>query len=162
MDTEGKPLCELGTAQGDPAGYVYPARRQKGFHEAAYLADFFDTIYIPQRAFLLMYGSAVAGMYFVWMVILLAHMRFRRSLGPEINRLPLKLKFSPYSNIAGIAVLLATACSTFYVHGLEYSVPAFAVLLAAISLVYWKIHGRAQAQGSAELETSIDGGPPVS
>jgi hypothetical protein len=49
-------------------------------------------------------------------------------------------------------------CSTFYVRGLEYSVPAFAVFLAGISLVYWKIRGAARAQDSMELETGIQSG----
>ena len=35
-----------GWSYPDWAGYVYPARRPKGFHEATYLADFFDTIEI--------------------------------------------------------------------------------------------------------------------
>jgi uncharacterized protein YecE (DUF72 family) len=35
-----------GWAYPDWAGYVYPARRPKGFHEATYLAQFFDTIEI--------------------------------------------------------------------------------------------------------------------
>ncbi|HXY23223.1 MAG TPA: DUF72 domain-containing protein [Candidatus Acidoferrum sp.] len=35
-----------GWSYPDWAGYVYPARRTKGFHEAAYLAEFFDTIEI--------------------------------------------------------------------------------------------------------------------
>ena len=35
-----------GWSYPDWAGYVYPARRSKGFHEAAYLAEFFDTIEI--------------------------------------------------------------------------------------------------------------------
>jgi len=35
-----------GWSYPDWAGYVYPSRRQKGFHEATYLADFFDTIEI--------------------------------------------------------------------------------------------------------------------
>jgi len=35
-----------GWSYSDWAGYVYPARRPKGFHEAAYLAEFFDTIEI--------------------------------------------------------------------------------------------------------------------
>jgi uncharacterized protein YecE (DUF72 family) len=35
-----------GWSYPDWAGFVYPARRPKGFHEAAYLADFFDTIEI--------------------------------------------------------------------------------------------------------------------
>jgi uncharacterized protein YecE (DUF72 family) len=35
-----------GWSYADWAGYVYPACRPKGFHEAAYLAEFFDTIEI--------------------------------------------------------------------------------------------------------------------
>jgi len=35
-----------GWSYADWAGYVYPARRPKGFHEAAFLAEFFDTIEI--------------------------------------------------------------------------------------------------------------------
>jgi uncharacterized protein YecE (DUF72 family) len=35
-----------GWSYPDWAGYVYPAHRSKGFHEAAYLAGFFDTIEI--------------------------------------------------------------------------------------------------------------------
>jgi uncharacterized protein YecE (DUF72 family) len=45
-----------GWSYSDWSGFVYPSRRSKGFHEAAYLADFFDTIeintsfYHPMRA----------------------------------------------------------------------------------------------------------------
>jgi uncharacterized protein YecE (DUF72 family) len=35
-----------GWSYPDWAGYVYPSRRGKGFHEATYLAEFFDTIEI--------------------------------------------------------------------------------------------------------------------
>ena len=35
-----------GWAYRDWAGYVYPSRRPKGFHEATYLAEYFDTIEI--------------------------------------------------------------------------------------------------------------------
>ncbi|MBZ5702599.1 MAG: DUF72 domain-containing protein, partial [Acidobacteriia bacterium] len=35
-----------GWSYPDWAGYVYPARKPKGFHEAAYLAGFFDVIEI--------------------------------------------------------------------------------------------------------------------
>jgi uncharacterized protein YecE (DUF72 family) len=35
-----------GWSYPDWAAYVYPSRRQKGFHEATYLAEFFDTIEI--------------------------------------------------------------------------------------------------------------------
>lgn len=45
-----------GWSYSDWAGYVYPSSRPKGFHEASYLAEFFDTIeintsfYQPLRA----------------------------------------------------------------------------------------------------------------
>jgi uncharacterized protein YecE (DUF72 family) len=35
-----------GWSYPDWTGYVYPSRRRKGFHEATYLAEFFDTIEI--------------------------------------------------------------------------------------------------------------------
>ena len=101
-------------------------------------------IYAPSRAFLMLYGVAVAGMFFVWSVILLCHIRFRKSLGAEERaRLPLKLAFSPYSNWLGIAALVGVTVSTFFVDGLQYAVPAFLPLLFAMSLVYWRSARRA-------------------
>jgi len=46
---ESKTVIRVGPAgwsYPDWAGYVYPSRRQKGFHEATFLAEFFDTIEI--------------------------------------------------------------------------------------------------------------------
>jgi len=106
-------------------------------------------IYAPAKAFLMLYGVAVAGMFFVWIIILLTHLAFRRALAPErIARLPMRLRFFPYSTWLGIAALLGIAVSTFYVQGLQYSVPAFAPILLLISLAYWKVRrGKAFARG---------------
>jgi L-asparagine transporter-like permease len=97
----------------------------------------------------MLYGVAVAGMFFVWIVILLTHFAFRHALGPErIARLPLRLRFFPYSTCLGIVALLGIAASTFYVDGLQYSVPAFAPFLLLISLAYWKVRqGKGPASG---------------
>jgi L-asparagine transporter-like permease len=102
-------------------------------------------IYAPSRAFLILYGVAVAGMFFVWTVILLCHTRFRKSLGPETRaRLPLRLAFSPYSNWLGVAALVGISISTFFVDGLKYAVPAFLPFLLALSLVYWRVRRNTQ------------------
>jgi len=102
-------------------------------------------IYAPSRAFLILYGIAVAGMFFVWTVILLCHIRFRKSLGPEARaRLPLRLAFSPYSNWLGVAALGGISISTFFVDGLKYAVPAFLPFLLALSLVYWRVRRNTQ------------------
>ena len=97
-------------------------------------------IYAPAKAFLLLYGVAVAGMLFVWIVILLTHLAFRRSLSPErVAHLPLRLRFFPYSTWLGIVALVGITASTLFVEGLQYSVPAFAPFLLLISLAYWRV-----------------------
>jgi len=108
-------------------------------------------IYAPKRAFLLMYGFAVAGMYFVWIVILLAHIRFRQAMGKRVGELPLRLRFFPVSSIVGIVALIGIGISTAFVEGLQYSAPIFAVLLAIMSLVYWKVR---RTRGAAQMEAA--------
>jgi len=116
-------------------------------------------IYIPKRAFLLMYGSAVAGMYFVWIVILLAHLRFRRSLGAKVSELPLRLKAFPISSYLAIAALLALGASTFYVDGLQYSVPIFVILMAVMSFGYWSVHRRRTGAALEPVGANPEGSP---
>lgn len=104
-------------------------------------------IYAPSRAFLMLYGVAVAGMFFVWAVILLCHIGFRKTLDCEARaRLPLRLAFAPYSNWLGIAALVGISISTFFVDGLKYAVPAFLPFLLALSLLYWRVRLRAQGE----------------
>ncbi len=95
-------------------------------------------IFAPGRAFLLLYGVAVAGMFFVWIIILLAHLAFRRSLGhARVALLPIRLPFSPYSQIGALIALVAITISTFYVEGLQYMVPSFMPFLLVITAFYW-------------------------
>lgn len=114
---------------------------------AGMVAAILLAIYAPSQAFLMLYGVAVAGMFFVWSVILLSHIQFRKSLGSEgLARISLKLAFSPYSDWVGIAALAGVAVSTFFVDGLRYAVPGFVPLLLLMSLVYWKVRRRSQAR----------------
>jgi AAT family amino acid transporter len=107
-------------------------------------------VYAPSQAFLMLYGVAVAGMFFVWAVILLCHIRFRKSLPPEAQaRLPLRLAFSPYSDWLGIAALAGISASTFFVDGLRYAVPAFLPCLLALSLAYWRVRRPTRPQPGA-------------
>ncbi len=106
---------------------------------AGMIAAILLVIYAPGRAFLMLYGVAVAGMFFVWGTILVTHLAFRRALGPErVAALPMRLWFFPFSTLFGIAALLAIAIATFFVAGLQYTVPAFAPFLLLISLAYLK------------------------
>jgi amino acid transporter, AAT family len=94
-------------------------------------------IFMPNNAFLLLYGIAVAGMFYVWIVVLLTHLRFRNLVDSRtIASLPLKLRFHPWPTIIGLLSLFAIAVSTFWVAGLQYSIPAFFPLLGILSIIY--------------------------
>ncbi|HKW77357.1 MAG TPA: amino acid permease [Terriglobales bacterium] len=104
---------------------------------AGIIAAILLAIFAPKNAFLILYGTAVAGMLFVWLVILNTHLRFRRAISAErIARLPMRLPGHPFFTVVNIALLLGIAITTFFVDGLEWSVPAFCVFLAIISLLY--------------------------
>jgi AAT family amino acid transporter len=91
-----------------------------------------------QQGFLLLYGTAVAAMFFVWTMILVTHVRFRKTLPLErLRALPVKMPGHPVSSIAGILVILALAASTVFVNGLEWTVPLFLVWLAITTLLYF-------------------------
>src|ERR1700678_3639929 len=69
-------------------GYLPQALGRLGHNGVPYLALLLSTvgmvaaillaIFAPNHAFLSLYGIAVAGMFFVWIVILLAHLSFRK------------------------------------------------------------------------------------
>ena len=129
-------------------GYVPEGLGRLGKNGVPYLALLVSTggmvaaillaIFAPGQAFLLLYGVAVAGMFFVWIVILLTHLAFRRSLSQlSVSLLPIHLAFTPFSQIVGLISLVAIAISTLYVDDLRYSVPSFLGFLAVISAFYW-------------------------
>jgi amino acid transporter, AAT family len=104
---------------------------------AGIVAAILLAIFNPKNAFLMLYGTAVAGMLFVWLVILATHLRFRMAITSEqLAGLPMRLRAHPFFTIAGILLLLGISVTTFFVDGLQWSVPAFAVFLGVISCAY--------------------------
>ncbi len=102
---------------------------------AAILLAFFA----PKNAFLMLYGTAVAGMLFVWLVILNSHLHFRKAIAREqLLNLPMRLRAHPFFTVAGIVSLVAISITTFFVDGLRWSVPAFSVFLGLITLLYFR------------------------
>jgi len=86
----------------------------------------------------MLYGTAVAGMLFVWLVILITHLRFRDTITKDrLLSLPMRLRGHPAFTLLGILLLLAISATTFFVDGLQWSVPAFCVFLGIISLWYF-------------------------
>jgi amino acid transporter, AAT family len=104
---------------------------------AGIIAAILLAIYAPKNAFLMLYGTAVAGMLFVWLVILNTHLRFRQAITRErLLSLPMRLPAHPLFTVLNIILLLGISVTTFFVDGLQWSIPAFAVFLGVISLIY--------------------------
>lgn len=104
---------------------------------AGIIAAIVLAIFAPGKAFLMLYGAAVAGMLFVWLVILNTHLRFRKAMTSEqLSTVPMRLCAHPLFTLVGIVLLLAISVTTFFVDGLQWSFPAFSVFLGAISLLY--------------------------
>jgi L-asparagine transporter-like permease len=76
-------------------------------------------------------------MLFVWLVILNTHLCFRKSITRErLASLPMRLRAHPLFTVVGILLLLAISVTTYFVDGLQWSVPAFSVFLGLISVFY--------------------------
>jgi AAT family amino acid transporter len=94
-------------------------------------------IYAPANAFLALYGTAVAGMLFIWIVILFTYLRFRNALTPaQLARLPIRMPAHRAAAWFGIISLAAISITTFFVDGLQYSVVTFLPFLALMSIMY--------------------------
>ncbi len=101
-------------------------------------------IFAPANAFLALYGTAVAGMLFIWMVILVTYLRFRTALTPaELARLPIRMPFHRAAAWFGILSLAAISATTFFVDGLQYSVVSFLPFLALMSIAYARMRPEA-------------------
>ena len=99
-------------------------------------------LYAPANAFLALYGTAVAGMLFIWVVILITFLRFRRALpADQLSRLPIRMPAHRVAAWGGIAALVGIAMTSFFVDGLQYSVVSFVPFLLVISIVYVRRRG---------------------
>jgi len=97
-------------------------------------------IFAPANAFLALYGTAVAGMLFIWIIILVTYLRFRAALPADrLAALPLRMPAHRLLTWFGIASLVAISATTFFVDGLQYSVVWFLPFLGLISIAYARL-----------------------
>jgi amino acid transporter, AAT family len=118
-------------------------RRAVAIASTGVVAAILLAIYAPANAFLALYGTAVAGMLFIWIVILFTYLRFRDALSPEqLVRLPIRMPAHRAAAWFDIVALIAIAATTFFVDGLQYSVVSFLPFLALISILYHRVRVR--------------------
>jgi L-asparagine transporter-like permease len=104
-----------------------------------------NTLY-SETAYLYMFAAALFGGMFVWMMIFVTHLMFRRH-GPHGA-----LRFAPpgpWSSLFGLSALTAVLVSTWWVPGLRITIKAGLPWLVFISLCYfaWTLRRAATPMG---------------
>lgn len=92
----------------------------------------------PHRAYVLLFGVALFGGLFVWLMVFLTHLRFRSIWEHrEGARLPVRMLGYPYSSLAGAVVLLAILVTTWWVPGMRPTLVAGLPWLGLVTVAYW-------------------------
>jgi len=97
--------------------------------------------FFPQQAYLYMIGAAFFGALFVWMMIFVTHLFFRRHHRGDSSITTFMPAF-PWPTLLGLAAMIFVSLSTLFIDGLRITLPAGLLFLALLSLAYWGWHGR--------------------
>ena len=99
----------------------------------------------PGSAFVYMFGISLFGGLFVWLMIFITHLAFRRKWrSPDGMPLPVRMMGCPYTTLLGAALLLAILATTWWVEGMRITLVAGIPWLVVVSLIYL-VWGRRQA-----------------
>jgi len=97
--------------------------------------------YFPQQAYLSLVGAAFFGGLFVWMLILVTHLRFRPQRTATGNVTVLLPGF-PYVNWLALAGLAVVGLSTWFVPGMRSTLLAGLPWLGIVTVGYFLWHRR--------------------
>ncbi|HSA91583.1 MAG TPA: amino acid permease [Terriglobales bacterium] len=92
----------------------------------------------PETAYVYMFGIALFGGLFVWFMIFITHLFFRKRWSErELAEFPVRMRGSPYTTLLGAALLAAILATTWWVEGMRITLIAGLPWLAFISAAYW-------------------------
>jgi L-asparagine transporter-like permease len=94
-------------------------------------------ILFPSSAYVYMFGIALFGGLFVWLMIFITHLFFRRKWEAQGGRmLPVRMPFFPVTTILGALAVLAIIISTWWVEGMRPTIESGIPWLIVLSLLY--------------------------
>jgi AAT family amino acid transporter len=107
---------------------------------------------LRESAYVYMLGTAFFGGLFVWLMILITHISFRRKIAGDSRFVPLA-PFGSISSVLGAIVLTAVAISTWWVPGMRITLAGGLPWLAFLTVCYfvWRKFVHRDAEG-AKLE----------
>ncbi len=91
----------------------------------------------PQSAYVYMFGIALFGGLFVWLLIFVTHLFFRRKWNADLARFPVRMIGYPYTTILGAILLTAILLTTWWVEGMELTLIVGLPWLAFLSVAYF-------------------------
>jgi amino acid transporter, AAT family len=113
----------------------------------------------PNSAYVYLFGVALFGGLFVWMMIFVTHLFFRRAWVARGNRkLPIRMIGYPYTSILGLVLVAGIIITTWWVPGMRPTLLSGLPWLVLLSIGYW-IHSRAQGGSTATAVAVSDAQP---
>jgi L-asparagine transporter-like permease len=95
-------------------------------------------VFSPEKAYVYLFGVALFGGLFVWLMVFLTHLYFRPAWDRAGGaRLPVRMPGYPYTSLAGVLLLVGILATTWWVEGLRVTLLAGIPWLAVLTIVYW-------------------------
>lgn len=92
----------------------------------------------PDKAFVYLFGIALFGGLFVWLMIFLTHLFFRKKYEAAGNaRLPVRMPGYPYTTLLGFLSIAAILVTTWWVEGMRLTLVAGIPWLAILTIAYF-------------------------
>jgi len=92
----------------------------------------------PSSAYVYLFGIALFGGLFVWMMIFITHLFFRRSWeSAGMRRLPVRMIGYPWTSVLGAVLVASIVATTWWVPGMRPTILSGIPWLALISFAYW-------------------------
>jgi L-asparagine transporter-like permease len=106
------------------------------------LATWLAFVY-PEGAFVYLFGIALFGGLFVWLMIFVTHLFFRREWESEGRpRLPVRMFGYPYTSLLGAAAIVAILGTTWWVEGMRVTLIAGLPWLGVLTMAYFLVRRR--------------------
>jgi len=101
------------------------------------IAAVFAFLY-PNSAYVYMFGIALFGGLFVWLMIFVTHLFFRKRWQAQGGRtLPVRMPFFPVTTIIGAVAVAAIIVSTWWVPGMRPTLESGVPWLLALTVLYY-------------------------
>lgn len=102
----------------------------------------------PASAYVYLFGIALFGGLFVWMMIFLTHIFFRRAWNAGGKRtLPVRMPGYPYTSLLGAVLVAAIIVTTWWVPGMRPTVLSGIPWLVLLTVMYWLHSARSGNKG---------------